>query len=331
MARNWRGKVVSELARVKPGEAGPDWPIYVPLSVGVMQAQRETEGHAASMVIVLDPKAIPGLEEVLDRQAAGHVFDTSTTWGLGRPPRFDSHTPLLALELPEIDLGFYVAIDADQYLTALKVVTQTKNVMIIDGDQYSEFRSKGVIGSDKPERSLVFQVEDVDLVLPLLLQHLDTSPQSPMPPAVSEMSAEELIDGATPVELARIRLKPGDPPILIFVDPEASPLNNRLGSHPYFDGSWSAMSMEDGPLARLDCSLEGERIASWLLRPPTQELVRTAVSGAHGIFIVDRELSGDDEETMQAYMRHGVPIFVTSAYRQEMLKILGKTQLPDDA
>jgi hypothetical protein len=335
MARNWRGKIVSELARVKPGDVGPNWPIYAPLSVGVMQLQRDAEGHAASMVVVLDPEEIPGLAEALDRQGEGHVFDTSTTWGVGRPPQFASHTPLLALELPEIDLGFYVAIDADRYLTALKVVTQTKNVMIVDGVQYSEFRSKGIPAVDQADRSLVFQVEDVDLVLPLILQRLDASPGSPESAAENETtfkSAEEFIDGASPVELARIQMQPGEPPILIFVDPKASPLNNRLGSKPYFDGSWSAISMEDGPLARLDCSSEGERIASWFLRPPSQELVRTVISGAHGIFIVDRELRGDDEETMRTYIRQGVPIFVTSASRQEMLKILGKkTQLPDDA
>jgi hypothetical protein len=333
MARNWRGKIVSELARAKPGGAVPNWPIYVPLTVGVMQVQLEAEGHAASMVVVLDPEEIPGLAEALDRQGEGHGFDTMATWGLGLPPQFDTHTPLLALELPEIDLGFYVAIDADQYLTALKVVMQTKNVMILDGDLYSEFRSKDAFDINQPDRLLAFEVEDVDCVLPLILQRLDPSSQSPESADDNETtfeSVEEFVEGATRVKLARIQMKTGEPPILVLVDPKAEPLLNRLGSHPYFNGSWSAMSTEDGPLARLDCSLEGERMASWFLRPP-QNLIRAVASGAHGIFIVGRELPGDDEETMRAYIQQGVPIFVTSAFRQEMLKILEATQLPDDA
>lgn len=339
MAKDKDGNIESRLSGAGLGEGDaplPDWPIIVPYTIGVMQAQGAGgDGLAVSMVVVLNLDDVPGLGEAVDRNGRGEQFDTVTAWGISQPPEFDSPVAMLALELPEIDLGFYVAIVVDEYIKGLRVAAQTKNVMIVDAEQYRHLNSEGPFEAFKHGKSMKFTVEDANPLLRVLLQRLDF-PSKGLGSEASEdegkeavVSAEEFIDGATPVSVAAIQVTAGDPSIVALVDPRARTLNYRLGSNPYFDGRWSTMATDDGPLARLDCSLEGERVGSWFVRNPPQELVRATASAAHGVLIIDKQILGDREEAMQSYLREGVSIWV-DASTQEMFKIMESSPPPED-
>jgi len=78
----------------------------------------------------------------------------------------------------------------------------------------------------------------------------------------------------------------------------------------------------DDPLARLDCRLNGELIASWYLSSPRQELIRATASGPHSVLVVDRPVLKDGNEALVTQvLQHGVPIFAPAA-TQAMLQIM---------
>lgn len=300
----------------------PAGPVIVPQTVGVIPVRFRGEGkeHPACMVIVFDLETVPGLPETVDRHQRGEELNIKTRW-IALLPKDPSGpaTVLLSLQLLDRDLVLYVAIDLDRHKPGLMIAAQTKHVVIAESSLESDLRLQDPRKAFQNGKSMIFEVEDARPLLQSFLQRFDIQPKT----LASEISmggagkegesVAEFLDGTTPVELSTLRTVPGKPMIVVLVDPAVGSLRERLGSKPYFEGLWSVRRSEDGPIARLDCNLEGERIASWVLHAPSQEFARLVASGSHGISIVSRHVREGDDEGVMSQVRRGVPIWASGA------------------
>ncbi|HET8955638.1 MAG TPA: hypothetical protein VFN18_08265 [Solirubrobacterales bacterium] len=313
----------------------PDWPLVVPDTVGIFGAQvpGESEAVPGSMTIVLDLEAVPGLMEVIDRNEKGEVFDVETRWAISNPPQSDSPIAILSAHLPEIGLGFHIAILVDVYSKALMAAAKTKWVTIVDSELYGRLRSQNPFGALESGKSLAFGVDDNEPLLLVLLQRLDLPPRVPGSEATAnavegaDENDAQFVSGSAPATLAAILLPTGEAPAVVLIDPEVGKLREQLAPDSNLEGRWAAKKTDDGSIARFDCSLDGEVIASWSIMNPPQELVRAAASGHHMVAVLAKPVPEGDREAALAQMHEGVPIFAPAA-TEAMLPLMDSTR-PD--
>jgi hypothetical protein len=312
----------------------PDWPFIVPDTVGVFGAQ--APGGASipgSMTIVLDLEGVPGLAEAVDRHQKGEVFEIETRWAVTNSPEDDSPTAVLSAYLTEIGLGFNIEIIVDIYSEALLAAARTKWVTIVDPELHSRLLSQSPFKAMESGRSMAFGVEDNEPLLYVLMQRLDlprkaveSEPAANAPGEADETDAE-FVEGGTPAIPVAILMPPDDLPAVVLVDPGVGNLRERLAPDADLEGRWAVRVTDGGPIARLDCSLEGERIASWLIPAPVQELVRVTASGPHVVAVLVKFVQEDDSEAAAEQAREGV-LMTVGAATEAMLPILDSTR-PD--
>jgi hypothetical protein len=296
----------------------PDWPAIRPYHIRIMQFQLPdlAEGLPASMVVVLEFDAIPGLSEAVDRQPEGEAFDTVTRWSISHPPESDSPFALLSIYCKQRDLGFHIAINVDQHSEALMVVARTKSVLIIDPEMDRNLRLQNPFEAMKSGRMMDLNVEDAQPILQILLQRQDIPPKTPTAdeaPAEDsdERNLAEFLEGARPAKLTSIVMMVDLPPTIVLVDPEVGDLPDRIGPEPGFAlGSWTAKAADDGPVIRLECSLEDGSTASWFLTSPSQELMRVAALSTHMVVVADKPIRQGSNRKVLAQMAKGAPIYV---------------------
>ena len=309
------------------GEDGvPEGLIVVPLEVGSMGAMDVggSNPRPGAMTATVDFDAVPGLQEAVAEHIDGRVFDITTSWQVTVPDA-PEYSPIayLSVRLPEVGIDFHIALTLDEYKRSLMTAARTGKAMLFEPALGVALRTQPMPKALEEHLSIAFSLADPEPLRRALLQRFNlpledpsgVDPQADGAAGVAQ-SSEDFIEGAKPADLVGILTGTDLPPTIVLVDPDASEFRGRYGAVGDLRGRWAVAVTEAGPVARFDCLRGKERIGSWLLSAPPQELVRATSWSPHGVFFVaEPPRDGGDGQEVIAAAQEGLPVLVEEPSR----------------
>jgi hypothetical protein len=283
--------------------------------------------HSAfALILSVDVDAVPGFQEVIDRQRNGEEFDIISRWGVAMDGDGE-HPPLALIDfyLPDFELGIEIGINVDEHPGSILAAIQTGHVAILDTQSYERLQMEDEAGRYLDEiRAFSVSPSDPTLLIGVLQQRFDL-PLDKYKPEWMELTDENR-ESAIAMFLADARLVDGigisvrgdGPAMIILADSDADTLKGKVSPGATLEGRWGALIGDQRSLVSFDLFADGELIARWVFAGLSEEVLRAGSNGGHFVAIV-AELDTGDAEAFKARMSEAM---IASVPHVEVLRSL---------
>jgi hypothetical protein len=308
-------------------------PVLEPIEVANISAAEPGGGREPWVLMAtIDPDAVEGLREALERSASHEELDVISQWraSVSDDPA-ESPIVYLHLQFPQIPTTFQIRFEVDEYKRSLGVAARTGQVMLVEPALANALKTQDPEEAFRDHLSIGVTVADVQPLQLVLAQRFDfplvlegPNQRTVGPGDERSRELERFFSGAaTPTGLA-ILTAPGGLTTIVVSDPRASEILSRAeGADPdTLQAHWASLRGDhvDAPrFARLDVLASESRIGSWLFPEPAGELVRATSAGPHGIVIRATPASDDPE---MAQLDSQGPVFLVREAPESMRALI---------
>jgi hypothetical protein len=306
-------------------------PVLMPVNVANYSVQDESSDDRlpVTMVAVLEPDALPGLDDAFTRNHSGDALDVVSQWRVALPHELgEAPVILLYLRFPEHDVQFNIRFDLDEHKRSLSVAARTGRVELWEPALSQALLTQPPDEAFAAHRSIGLTVGDAEPLRRALQHRFDLplvearEPQLVVPPGNERAALEAFqMDAGTPQRLDLITTRDAVV-VVIVVDADAEAVSGEAVQVDEEDrwANWAMLRAGPYILVRLDVLVENRRLRSWLIADPPQELVRAASAGPHGIVVLSRPLPTDMDDARRLLAE--TPTFVVHQAPEAMRSLL---------